>query len=113
MIGTALIVGAAIIAGVGLLARFWNDITSWLKKAINKVAQVTGAISYGVTVFVRKISEGLKEISNHYTKKQNQWEETIVTKTIPENEVPKEIREKASTSYDTDITAEYELQLSH
>lgn len=113
MILTALITGAAIIAGVGLLATFWNDITNWIKKAINKVREITNAVCYGVSVFIRKISEGLKEISKHYTKKQNQWEETVVTRKVSESEVPKEILEKASSSYDTDITEEYELALAN
>lgn len=113
MILTALITGAVIIAGVGLLASFWNDITEWLKKAINKVQSIVQGIVYGVTVFVRKVSEGIKEISKHYSKFQNQWEETCTTRTVSESEVPEEIRKKASSSYDTDITHDYELQLEH
>ena len=111
MILTGLIIGAAVIAGVGLLARFWSEMTSWLKRAIEKVKEIIGAVSYGVTVFVRKMGEGLKEISKHYTKKNNQWEEHIVSRIIPESEVPKEIRERASYSYDTDVTEDLENQL--
>lgn len=113
MILTTLLFGAAIIAGVGLVARFWNDITDWLKRAVNKVKSIVNGIVYGVTVFIRKTKEGIKEISKHYSKEQTQWTETVTTRTIPESEVPEEIRNKASLSKDTDITKELEMQLQN
>lgn len=112
MLLTALITGAALIAGVGILATYWNNIIDWLKRAITKVAEVVSATVYGSKVLIRKISEGIKEISKHYSKDSlGRWQETIVTKTIPENEVPKEIREKAESCYEYDLTDELELQL--
>ena len=42
---TALLFGAAVIAGAGIVAAFWNDLVAFLKKAVEKVraAQATGA----------------------------------------------------------------------
>ncbi len=37
MILTALLWGAGILAGVGIVAAFWNDIVKFLKKAVEKV----------------------------------------------------------------------------
>ncbi len=111
MILTAILIGVGVIVGATLLVKFWNEMTSWLKRAINTVKEICGMISYGVSVFVRKVGEGLKEISKHYIKKNNQWEEKIVSRTISENEVPNEIREKASYSYEVDVTEELENQL--
>lgn len=99
------------IAGIGLLAEFWKDITDWLRKAVNKVKEVVGKISYGVKVFIKKIQEGLKEISKHYSRTGTEWEETVVTRKIPENQVPDEIKAKANSYSETDISEELELQL--
>lgn len=111
MILTALLIGTGLLLGAGLLTAFWNDVVSWIKQAVQKVKEILGVVSYGFTVFVRKIEEGLKEISKHYTKKQNKWQETIITKQISESEVPAEIRAKASMYHDTEITKDLQMQL--
>ena len=111
MILTTLLLGAVIIAGVGVVAAFWNDLVKFLKKAIQKVSQIIEGIVYGCKVFVRKIHEGIKEISRHYSKVDQHWEETTVTKTISESEVPPEILEQARASEELDITDELEMQL--
>ena len=113
MILTGLLMGAALLVGVSLLTAFWNDITDWLKRAAQKVKDVVGVFAIGFTVFVKKMREGLKEISKHYTKKGTQWEETVVTKEISEDQVPPEIRAKANSMYETDITKDYELALTN
>lgn len=110
MILTALLFGAAIITGTTLVATFWNDITDWLKKAVDKVKQVVKAVVFGFKVFIKKTGEAFKEISKHYSKKGTQWEETTVTRTIDESEVPPEILEKVK-QYETDLTEDYEEAL--
>lgn len=110
MILSALIAGAAIIAGASLLAAFWNDITAWLKRAFQKVKEVVQAVVLGTKIFIKKMGEAFKEISKHYSKKGVKWQETIVTKEISASEVPDEIKAKAGY-FETDITEEYELAL--
>ena len=95
MILTALLWGAGILAGVGIVAAFWNDIVKFLKKAVEKVRQLVEGVVYGCKVFVKKMREGMKEISRHYSKVDQHWEETTVTKVISESEVPPEILERA------------------
>lgn len=112
MILTALLIGTGLLVGTGLVFAFWNDIVSWLKRAVQKVKEILGVVSYGFRVFVRKMREALIEISKHYSKnKENKWQETIITKEISESEVPAEIRAKARMYEDTDITNELEMQL--
>lgn len=111
MILTGLLLGAVALAGIGIVAAFWNDLVSFLKKAVNKVKQIVNGIVYGCKVFVRKLSEGVKEISRHYSKVDQHWEETTVTRTINESEVPPEILERANRGQDLDITDELEMQL--
>lgn len=111
MIMFALLVGA-VIAGTGILAKYWNNIKSWLQRAANKVAEVIRGVVYGVKVFAQKINEAFKEISRHYSKnKQGQWQETVVTREIDQSQVPPEILAMAQ-SQETDITEELQLQLS-
>lgn len=108
MILTGLILGAVLTtAAIGTIAYFWNEITSWLKRAIAKVKEIVSGIVYGTKVLAKKLDEGLKEISKHYSKNGTQWEETTVTKTIPESEVPPEILAKVGYS-ETDLTDDYQ-----
>ena len=111
MIQVVLALGAVIV-GSGLLAVFWKDILNFLQKAIRKVQQVVEGILYGSKVMIRKISDGFKEISRHYSKLDGVWQETTITRTVPESQVPKEFRERAARCEELDITDELEMQLS-
>lgn len=113
MILTGLLWGAAIIAGIGIVAAFWNDLVDFLKKAVQKVQQIVAGIVYGARVFIQKLYEGVKEISRHYSKVDGHWQETTVTKTIPESKVPKEILQRANGYSELDITDELEMQLEN
>lgn len=113
MILTTLLVAAGVIAGIGIVATFWNNIVSFLKAATEKIKKLVAGIVYGCKVFIQKMSEGFKEISRHYSKVQEHWEETIVTKTVPESEVPPEIRKRAESYEEVDITDELEMQLEN
>ncbi|GCF70225.1 MULTISPECIES: hypothetical protein [Bacillus] len=114
MILTSLIVGAGILIGGSLLARYWNSVVDWLKRAISKVQEMMQTIIYGTKVFIKKMYEAMQEISKHYTRdQQGQWHETVVTREVSEYDVPPEILAKANkTSQETDITHELELQLN-
>lgn len=111
MILTAVLIAATVIAGVGIVATFWNDFVSFLKSSIEKVKSLVSGIVYGCRVFIRKLSDGVKEISRHYSKVEQHWEETTVTRTIPENEVPPDILKRAMNDSEMDITDELEMQL--
>lgn len=113
MILTTLLWGAAIIAGVGIVAAFWNDFVNFLKKAAERVQQLVGGVVYGFRVFVQKLQEGVKEISRHYSKVEQHWEETTVTRRVSESEVPPEILARANANMELDITEEMEMQLTH
>ena len=109
MILASMILGGLVL---GALAYFWKDMVDFLKKAIKKTMQICRGIFYGAKVFIKKMGEAYKEIAKNYSKtSMGKWEETIITRTVPESEVPKEIREKAM-SKEIDITNELEMQLS-
>lgn len=112
MILSAIILGATLIAGATIVATFWNEITTWLRNTITKVKQMIDGVVYGAKVFVKKISEGIQEISKHYSKNGQKWTETISTREVSESEVPEDIRRKAYLNTETDITSEYEMVLN-
>jgi hypothetical protein len=114
MILTSLLLGAALIAGGSLIATFWNDIVSWLKRGIQKVKEIVKVAVYGTKVFIRKTREAIEEISKHYSKdRSGRWNETIITREVSEHEVPAEIRQMAQRGRETDITHKLEMQLTH
>ena len=108
MILIPLLLGAAV---VGLVAAFWKELVSFLRKAVQKVQQIVAGIVYGCKVFMKKIQEGIKEISRHYSKVDQHWEETTITRVVSESEVPDEILKRAKANEELDITDELEMQL--
>lgn len=64
-------------------------------------------------MFIEKMSDGVKEISRHYSKVADHWEETIVTTRVSESEVPPEILKRAQQYEEMDITDELEMQLEN
>lgn len=113
MIFTALLIGAAGAAAVGILSIFWRDLTDWLSNSVKKVINTVRGIVYGTKVLIKKVREGIREIAKTYHKDENQqWHETTVTKEVPESEVPPEIRAKAKVlNKEIDITNELEREL--
>lgn len=112
MIPIALLLTAVIVGG-GIVIAFWRDFHNFILKAIERVKQVVNGIVYGCRVFVKKLQEGVQEISRHYSKVGQHWEETTVTRRVSESEVPPEILERAKASAELDITEEMEMQLNH
>lgn len=108
MILIPLLLGAALI---GIVASFWKDLVSFLRQAVEKVRQLVSGVVYGCKVFIKKIYEGIKEISRHYSKVDQHWEETTITRVVSESEVPSDILEKAKACEELDITDELEMQL--
>lgn len=112
MILSGLIMGAAIIAGTSLIAKFWNTIVSWLKRVYEKLRTIVQGVLQGTTIFFKKMGEAAKEISKNYAKVGTKWQETIVQKNIDANEIPEEYRAKMrmnNTEYE--FTDELEMQL--
>lgn len=109
MILTALVMGITVIGGIGLAAVFWNNLVDFIKDTVEKVSKTLNCLVRGTKVFVKKIKEGIQEI----LKQETQDNEVIIkTRTIPESEVPEEIRNKVLHDREVDITKELELQLA-
>ena len=60
------------------------------------------------------VCEEYKDISRNYSKVDNHWQETIVTREIPASKVPEDILARANEigyGQELDITDELEMQL--
>ena len=112
MIWGALLCGAAIAVGVGIFVAFWDDLRDFLTKAAAKARQLADGIVYGCRVFIKKLQEGVQEISRHYYKVGQQWEEAEFTRQVPASEVPPELLARADTNVELDITEEMEMKLN-
>lgn len=97
---------------VNFISVFWKNIVDFLKKVIKMLKPTVKGILYGCKVLVRKLREGVEEISRNYSKIGEHWEETTVTRTVPESEVPPDILKRAKSGKELDITDELEMQLS-
>lgn len=96
MIGLALLIGGAIVAG-GLIATFWEQIRNWLNRVIEKVKNVVQGTVQGVRIFFSKMQETGKEISKNYVKVGMKWQETVVKRTVEISEIPEEYRNRMIT----------------
>ena len=113
MILTALIMGLSVIAGIGIIAIFWNDLVDFIKDTAQKISKAFNRVVYGTKIFLKKILEGVQEIFKHYSKVDGHWEEITTTRTISESEVPVEILNKVQYGQEVDVTQELELQMTN
>ena len=102
-----LLLGAAI---VGIVAAFWDELLDFVKKGLKKVKRTVELFK----VFVQKVQNGVKEIARYYARVGQNWEETTITRTISEDELPEEIRNKKryKKNKETEITEELENMLA-
>lgn len=112
MIEVAIILGAAIIAGGTILAKYWNQILDFMKGVILKLKKKMTGILMGSAVFIRKIGDRIQNRTKHYAKdKLGTWQEKIVTLEQNEKEVPLQYRKYVTIEDEFDLTPELELQL--
>ena len=113
MIPVAIIVGAALLVGTGLVVVFWNKIITTVRTVIEKIQSVVKGILRGVRVFLRKTSDGVIQITKNYSQDENRkWHETVVRRTLSEDEIPKDIRDRLILDKEFDMTDEFERQLA-
>ena len=118
-----ILLGAALFAGAVVVTAFWDKIKSFLEASVKHVRQVVKATIVGLTAYVKTqniaagIAAGLQALNKFYSKNENQqWEETITTRTISESDVPEHIRRKLESTrgpvdISEDIAKELKLEL--
>lgn len=107
-----LLFGAAAVVAV----TFWDEIKQFLKVAYEKVKKIINAAIAGVAAYAQSGSliDGIRVAYKFYSKDAaGKWQESVVTKTVNDNEVPEHIRRKLDQSTGpVDISNDLELQLS-
>ncbi len=115
MILTSLLIGALGVAvGVGITL-YWEKIVQWLNRIWEKLPPKVKDTLQGALAFVKKAVNTAYNIMKYYSydKKTKQWNETIVTTEVDENEIPEHIRNKvyANRHKEVEITDELQEQL--
>ncbi len=106
----------AISAVVGrVLSAFWAAARSFVLDAAEKIKQILmGAAAEAVNLFVRKSTDGIKELAYNYIRDGGRYLEKIVTKRINESDLPSDIRSRIENSYgsEVDITNDFARELN-
>ncbi len=116
MIPLLLLGGLLFGAAAVVVVTFWDEIKQFLKIAYDKVKKLISAAIAGVAAYAQTGSfiDGIKVAYKFYSKDSTgKWQESVVTKTVNDNEVPEHIRRKLDQSAGpVDISNDLELQLS-
>ena len=70
----------------------------------------------GSTVWIRRLTDKVQKLTKKYTQNKitQQWEETVVTENITEDDIPEEIKNKYGVEIgEFEISQELELQLDY
>ena len=107
------LIPSVVILGVSAIAllklpKYWRKLIQWVKKSIKDI-KIGGFLH-----FLNKQKDSVVQIIKKYIKKKDQWEETVITREISENEVPEDILRKAALQEgeDVDFTTEFKEELS-
>lgn len=113
MIATTLILGAGLLIGIGLVVKFWNNIISYMKKAIPKVQEAIRIAVDGCRVGLRKTTDAIQQVTRFFSQNRETkvWTETIARRTLEENEIPEEHRERLILEGEFDVSDELEMKL--
>lgn len=118
-----ILLGAALFAGAVVVSAFWDSIKNFLEASVKHVRQVIKATIVGLTAYIKTqnivagVAAGLQALNKFYSKNEDQqWEETVTTRTISASEVPEHIRRKLEATQkpvdiSEDIAKELKLEL--
>ncbi|VXA91475.1 conserved hypothetical protein [Enhydrobacter sp. AX1] len=111
------LIAVAGLAVAGLvLSVFWKEIKDFIIASTSKIKTViipSAIVGFRTYLETGSVARGfLKAMQTFYTRNtQGQWQETVVTRTISEKEVPKDIKAKAKNHTRVDITEDVQKEL--
>ena len=112
IIAVPLILGASVIVGATLVAKYWRNIVDFLKRVLTKLKQIIKGTIMGSAVFLKRIGDKFQNRTKHYSQnEQGKWKETIVCYEQDADEIPEKYREYAGFDQEVDLTEELQLQL--
>lgn len=86
----------ALVTATVAVSVFWRNIAEWIMRLWKKVeAYISNAVE-GVKTFIVKTQEGFKNCVKFYScnKVTQEWQETVVRKSINENEIEPDILQR-------------------
>lgn len=103
-----------ILIAAGLLGvAYWDDLRVWLVKALEAAKKVVKGVLIGTQVFIQRMNQAYKEVAKMYSQDENeQWHLTTTTRVVSESEIPAEIRRKAASANEVEITKQFEKELT-
>ena len=112
-----ILIGVLLAATLVGLAAFWKALITWLKRVIEQVGKMIGAVVEGVKTFIVRLSDGIKNVAKSYSKNKvnGAWEETISRKSVAERDIPPELiaRVNAKLGKEVDTTEELLAELKN
>ena len=109
-------IGAAAMCWITIAASrietvFWKDLMCFIQRAEKNVHRgVADGTIYGYKVFLLRTQEGIKEIVQFYSKYEQNWSKTAVSRVVFEGQIPPQILERLRTQGELDITEELEMR---
>ncbi len=110
MLPVLLLAGGALLAtGIAL---YWKNISNWLKRIWEKLPRRVKDTLQGALSFVKKAVDTVYNIMKYYSYDEDtkQWNETVVTTEVSENDVPEHIRNRVNANVQREIETTDELQ---
>lgn len=99
----------------------WSRLIARLQYVMEKFAEkmleiLPNSVLRGSTVWIRRLTDKVQKLTKNYTQNKitQQWEETVVTENITEDDIPEEIKNKYGVEIgEFEISQELELQLDY
>lgn len=99
----------------------WSRLITQLQRVMEKFAEkmleiLPNSVLRGSTVWIRRLTDKVQKLTKNYTQNRitQQWEETVVTENITEDDIPEEIKNKYGVEIgEFEISQELELQLDY
>lgn len=99
----------------------WSRLITQLQRVMEKFAEkmleiLPNSVLRGSTVWIRRLTDKVQKLTKNYTQNKitQQWEETVVTENITEDDIPEEIKNKYGVEIgEFEISQELELQLDY
>ena len=78
------------------IAVYWKNIVGWIQRVWNKLTDRINGVIEGVKTFIVKTKDGFKNATTYYSRNKitGEWEQTQITKSVDESEIPKDIMKK-------------------
>lgn len=107
------VLGGMAVATAVVLAIFWKEIRAWLARVWEKLPPNIKEQLQGAKAYLEKIESAVKNVFYYYSynKQTLKWTETVISREVDPQSIPKDIADKMKRHDKLDITEDVEKQL--